>query len=149
MHAGRSTPPEIWPSWRPAIIRRRKNDGIHPPVEAVGAGPGGTQSSVPFGLWTATMIQSLALSLGIFVLTLCVQAVPTAILIRIATSKHPRSLTRPLLWPNFILFQMAAVFLALAHLVDIALWAFLYCLCGEFAEFEVAYYHSAVNFSSL
>ena len=39
--------------------------------------------------------------------------------------------------------------LALAHLVDIALWALLYCLCGEFAEFEGAYYHSAVNFSTL
>src|SRR6516162_1821188 len=93
------------------------------------------------------MILSLALALGVFVLTLCVQAVPTAILIRIATSKHPRGLTRPSFWPNFVLFQLAA--LLLAHLVDIALWALLYCLCGEFAEFEAAFYHSAVNFSSL
>jgi hypothetical protein len=95
------------------------------------------------------MILSLTLGLGIFVLTVCVQAVPTAILIRIATSKHPHSLTRPSFWPNFVLFLSAAVFLALAHLVDIAIWAVLYCLCGEFAEFEAAYYHSAVNFSSL
>ena len=95
------------------------------------------------------MILSLALALGVFVLTLCVQAVPTAILIRIATSKHPRGLTRPSFWPNFVLFQLAALLLALAHLVDIALWALLYCLCGEFAEFEAAYYHSAVNFSTL
>jgi hypothetical protein len=95
------------------------------------------------------MILSLALALGVFVLTLCVQVVPTAILIRIATSKHPRGLTRPSFWPNFVLFQMAALLLALAHLVDIALWALLYCLCGEFAEFEAAFYHSAVNFSSL
>jgi hypothetical protein len=75
--------------------------------------------------------------------------VPTAILIRIATSKHPHSWTRPSFWPNFVLFQMAALLLVLAHLVDVGLWALLYCLCGEFAEFEVAYYHSAVNFSSL
>ena len=95
------------------------------------------------------MTLSLALGLGAFILTLFVQMVPTAILIGIATSKHPRSLTRPSFWPNFVLFQMAAVFLALAHLVDIALWALLYCLCGEFAEFEAAYYHSAVNFSTL
>ena len=95
------------------------------------------------------MILSLALGLGLFVLTLCVQVVPTAILIRIATSKHPHSLTRPSFWPNFVLFQMAALLLALAHLVDIALWALLYCLCGEFAEFEAAYYHSAVNVSTL
>ena len=95
------------------------------------------------------MILALALGLGVFVLTLCVQVVPTAILIRIATSKHPRGLTRPAFWANFVLFQMAAVLLLLAQLVDIALWALLYCLCGEFAEFEAAFYHSAVNFSSL
>jgi hypothetical protein len=95
------------------------------------------------------MIPSLALGLSTFVLTLWVQAVPTSILIRIATSKHPHSLTRPSFWPNFALFQMAAVFLALAHLVEIALWAILYRLCGEFAEFEGAYYHSAANFSAL
>jgi hypothetical protein len=44
---------------------------------------------------------------------------------------------------------MAAVLLALAHLVEVALWALLYCHCGEFAGFEGAYYHSAVNFSTL
>jgi hypothetical protein len=33
--------------------------------------------------------------------------------------------------------------------MDVALWALLYCLCGEFAEFKTAFYHSAVNFSSL
>ena len=95
------------------------------------------------------MIPSLALGLGLFVLTLCVQAVPTVILIRVASSKHPRGWTRPSFWPNFVLFQTAAVLLFLAHLVDVGLWALLYCLCGEFADFEVAYYHSAVNFTSL
>jgi hypothetical protein len=95
------------------------------------------------------MILSLALGLGIFVLTLWVQAVPMAVLIRIITSTHPRGLMRPAFWPNFVLFQVAALLLALAHLMDVALWALLYCLCGEFAEFETAFYHSAVNFSSL
>jgi hypothetical protein len=95
------------------------------------------------------MILPLALGLGVLVLTLCVQVMPTAILIKITTSKHPRRLTRPAFLPNFVLLQVAALLLALAHIVDIALWALLYCLCGEFAEFEVAFYHSAVNFSSL
>jgi hypothetical protein len=95
------------------------------------------------------MILSLALGLGIFVLTLCVQAVPTALLIRITTSTHPRGLLRPAFWPNFVLFQVAVLLLALAQLVNVALWALLYCVCGEFAEFETAFYHSAVNFSSL
>ena len=95
------------------------------------------------------MILSLALGLGTFVLTLCVQLVPTAILIGIATSKHPRSLTRPSIWANFLLFQVMSLLMALAHLADIVLWALLYCLCGEFADFDVAFYHSAMNYSSL
>jgi Ion channel len=96
------------------------------------------------------MLLSLALGLGVFALTLCVQVVPTAILIRIATSNNPRGLTRPAFLPNFVLLQVGALLLALAHLVDIALWALLYWgLCGEFADFEVAYYHSAVNFTTL
>jgi Ion channel len=36
-----------------------------------------------------------------------------------------------------------------AHLVEIALWAALFMLCGEFSNFGTAYYHSAVNYTSL
>jgi hypothetical protein len=37
----------------------------------------------------------------------------------------------------------------LAHLVEIGLWAVLFVLCGEFEEFGTAYYHSAVNYTTL
>jgi hypothetical protein len=95
------------------------------------------------------MILLLALGLGMFVLTLCVQIVPTAILIRIVTSRHQNRLLRPSFGANVILLQLVAALMLLVHLVNIALWAMLLCLCGEFAEFETAYYHSAVNYSSL
>jgi hypothetical protein len=95
------------------------------------------------------MILPLALGLGLFVLTLCVQAVPTAIFIRVASSKHPRGWTRPSFGANFVLLQIVLLLLVLAHLVNVGLWALLYCLCGEFAKLEAAYYHSAVNYSSL
>ena len=36
-----------------------------------------------------------------------------------------------------------------AHLIEIALWAVLFMLCGEFSDFRTAYYHSAVNYTSL
>ena len=36
-----------------------------------------------------------------------------------------------------------------AHLIEIALWAVLFVICGEFADFGTAYYHSAVNYTSL
>jgi hypothetical protein len=37
----------------------------------------------------------------------------------------------------------------LAHLIEIALWAVLFVTCGEFSDFATAYYHSAVNYTSL
>jgi hypothetical protein len=95
------------------------------------------------------MILLLALGLGMYVLTLCVQIVPIVFLIRIATSRHPRRLTRPSYGANFILLQLVAALVLLTHLVNIGLWAVLFWLCGEFAGFEAAYYHSAVNYSSL
>jgi ion channel len=36
-----------------------------------------------------------------------------------------------------------------AHLVEMALWAILFVICGEFSDFATAYYHSAVNYTSL
>jgi Ion channel len=36
-----------------------------------------------------------------------------------------------------------------AHLIEIAMWAVLFVFCGEFADFATAYYHSAVNYTSL
>jgi hypothetical protein len=84
-----------------------------------------------------------------FALTLFVQMAPTVMLIRIAASRHPRSFTRPSFVANFVLLQSVAALALLVHLANIALWALLYWLCGEFAGFEAAYYHSAVNYSSL
>jgi hypothetical protein len=37
----------------------------------------------------------------------------------------------------------------MAHIVEIAIWAVLFILCGEFSDFATAFYHSAVNYTSL
>jgi hypothetical protein len=36
-----------------------------------------------------------------------------------------------------------------AHLIEVALWAALFQICGEFSTFGAAYYHSAVNYTTL
>jgi len=43
----------------------------------------------------------------------------------------------------------ALLALLVSALVQIALWASAFVLCGEFADFETAFYHSAVNFTTL
>jgi len=40
-------------------------------------------------------------------------------------------------------------FTFVAHVVEVAVWALLFMICGEFQEFGAAFYHSAVNYSTL
>jgi tetrahydromethanopterin S-methyltransferase subunit C len=40
-------------------------------------------------------------------------------------------------------------FAFVAHVVEVAVWALLFMICGEFQTFGAAYYHSAVNYSTL
>lgn len=40
-------------------------------------------------------------------------------------------------------------FAFVAHVIEIAVWAELFVICGQFQEFGSAYYHSAVNFTTL
>lgn len=48
--------------------------------------------------------------------------------------------------------SIAAVAIAVAlvaHLIEIGIWAVLFLVCGEFSDFGTAYYHSAVNYTTL
>ena len=50
---------------------------------------------------------------------------------------------------NAIMVTVAVLFALVAHLVEIALWALVLQVCGEFHRFATALYHSAVNYTSL
>ncbi len=47
-------------------------------------------------------------------------------------------------------FVTSATLLALAgHLVEMGVWALVFDRCGEFSDFAAAFYHSAVNYTTL
>ena len=52
-------------------------------------------------------------------------------------------------WVDLAIVARVMSFALLAHLMEIALWAVLFMICGEFREFGVAFYHSAVNYTTL
>ena len=53
------------------------------------------------------------------------------------------------LWIDLGIFVLTISFAFVAHLIEIALWAALFMMCGEFKSLELAYYHSAVNYTTL
>jgi len=52
-------------------------------------------------------------------------------------------------WVDMAIVARALLYALIAHLLEIALWAVVYVACGEFSSFGIAYYHSAVNYTSL
>ena len=50
---------------------------------------------------------------------------------------------------DFAIVALAVSFAFVAYLIEIALWAVLLIICGEFPEFGNAFYHSAVNYTTL
>jgi hypothetical protein len=53
-------------------------------------------------------------------------------------------------WLHLVtVFALALLLIVAAQLIQIAAWATLFQGCGEFADFPAAFYHSAVNFTTL
>jgi hypothetical protein len=53
------------------------------------------------------------------------------------------------LWIDIPIVALTILYALAAHLIEIALWAGLFVALGEFPEFGTAYYHSAVNYTTL
>ena len=52
-------------------------------------------------------------------------------------------------WHDNVTLAIILLMILLAHLLQIALWAIAFMWIGEFERFRDAFYHSAVNFTSL
>lgn len=52
-------------------------------------------------------------------------------------------------WTDVAIVALATSFAFAAHLAEIALWALLFVICGEFPAFGTAFDHSAVNYTTL
>src|SRR5262249_8365923 len=52
-------------------------------------------------------------------------------------------------WKDVAIVTLTVTIALIAHLIEIAVWAVLFLFCGEFPQFGIAYYHSAVNYTTL
>lgn len=95
------------------------------------------------------LLLPLVFSIGAFVCTILVHALALAATVNLF--RHERKLGRAGAGAliDLTIVALAISFAFVAHLIEIALWAVLLVLCGEFQEFGTAYYLSAVNYSTL
>jgi hypothetical protein len=76
-------------------------------------------------------------------------ALAAAGVVRFLLPLVPRAVIRAPFWGGAAVLSAALLALLATALAQIALWAAAFVWCGELAGFEEAFYHSAVNFTTL
>ena len=63
--------------------------------------------------------------------------------------QHHEMINTEAWWPAFVVIGAVMFMLLIGNLMQVAIWAWLFTLIGEFDAYDVAFYHSMVNFASL
>lgn len=91
----------------------------------------------------------LAVSVGAVVCTILIHAVVVTVIVNLVRLEKSGGRVGRSLWFDIAIVGRAIALALVAHLIEIAVWAVLFVMCGEFADFGTAYYHSAVNYTTL
>jgi hypothetical protein len=94
------------------------------------------------------MLVNLTLGLSTIVLCLLLQSLLLLIALRYY-SQNKRLVNSPSFWASLAVIKSVMLLLVFGNLIQVAIWALLFILVGEFTQFNEAFYHSAVNFATL
>jgi hypothetical protein len=95
------------------------------------------------------MIPALLVGTGALLCGVLFYAVATALIVRVVMRLSLMGTTDLGFWKSTVAMMVITLITAAAHLVQIALWAIVFLLCGEMATFEGAFYFSAENYTAL
>lgn len=87
--------------------------------------------------------------IGATICTIGIHALAVGSTVRLV--RHERRLGRAGagFWTNFAIIVAVVLFALTAHLIEMALWAVVFLFCGEFPHLGAAFYHSAMNYTTL
>ena len=95
-----------------------------------------------------SVLAPLGLSLVALVCTIIIYLVPLRATVNLVRRERGRG-HGGTSWTALGIFARVVFYASLTHLLEIAFWAVLFMICGEFSDFGTAFYHSAVNYTSL
>lgn len=91
----------------------------------------------------------LLLGSAIFTLNVVVQVIAVMALVSFLVRRNRLGRLDGSFWFATTALGGSMLILFAGHLFQVSLWAWLFKWLGQFEDFETAFYHSAVNFSSL
>jgi len=94
-------------------------------------------------------LNPLAVSVGAVVCTILIHTVVVIAVVNLVRTEKKGGRVGKSLWFDIGIVGRAIALALVAHLIEMAVWAVVFVMCGEFADFGTAYYHSAVNYTTL
>jgi Ion channel len=93
----------------------------------------------------------VAVGVGFLTLAGCVavQSSALVLVVRAVAALARRGFFGRGFWPGVAVLEVTVLVLVASFLAQIAIWAWVFILCGEFTAFAHAFYHSAVNYTTL
>jgi hypothetical protein len=92
------------------------------------------------------MGSSLLVGTGVFLVSLVCFAMTTTLIVNLAVHLIRLALG---FWKSVAIMMIVSLVTAGTHLIQIALWAVVYLMCGEVVSFKQAFYCSAQNYTAL
>ena len=94
-------------------------------------------------------MRALLLGIGMMLLALVVEGLAATFAVEAMNALLLRRVVGTGIWRNFLGTLLVLVILLTGHLAQVAAWAAAFMGVGEFDTFAVAFYHSAVNYTTL
>ena len=91
----------------------------------------------------------LLLGCGMIVLCVAIQCFVVSFLIRYLYRLDQKKLIRTTLSHTWMILIAVLMVLLAGNLLQVAVWAAIFLSSGEFVDFQTAFYHSLVNFTTL
>lgn len=95
------------------------------------------------------MLRNLLTGLPVILLCLLLQGIFVATCLRQYTRVRHAMQERETPLLNMLLLSVVMLLMLLGNFVQMAIWAILFIVLGEFGDFATALYHSGVNFATL
>ena len=92
---------------------------------------------------------ALLIGIGVTLSALAVQGVATEVGVRAVGALLMRRAVGTSVWRNSLATVMFIMVLWIGHLAQMTVWAEVFVTVGEFEAFAPAFYHSAVNYTTL
>jgi hypothetical protein len=92
------------------------------------------------------MVSSLLVAAAVFLVGLVCYAMTTTLIVNLAMRLIRTALG---FWKSVAVMMVVSMVTTAAHLIQIALWAVAYLICGELVSFKEAFYCSAQNYTAL